>query len=240
MKTKIERLFVIGDSFAVPCRYSNNWSDDWFWPEVIRNRFNISKENIVVDGAANRDVQTIIDNWIKLIKYLTKTDLVIICLPFFQRSRLPLEKSNWAYWPTDSKIKITNRFCGPQMADIWNIEFWGKQYSSAEWMQKTEIQQIINSSDAAIYNSIEVIESLVKMTPSKLFVFTWDDMKIKSNLIFDRLDFENEIGLWHTLNDEWNETNGESGFQNDYHWSSLYNSMVGDYIVKRFDNIKYL
>ena len=219
MKNKIERLFVIGDSFAAPCTYSKNWSNNSFWPEVIRNGLDINKYNTIVEGQANRDVQTIIDNWIKLIKHLRKTDLLIICLPFFQRTRIPIEKSNWGTNIYHEKIKIINRFCGPQMADIWNIEFWGKEYTSEEWIKKTEIQRIINSTDAAIYNNIEIIENLIELTPSKTFVFTWDTMKIKSDFIFDKIQFENEVGKWHTLNDEWYETNGYIGYKNDYHWS---------------------
>lgn len=232
----IKRLFVIGDSFTVPCHYAKGYVDGSLWVDILREGLNIDNEMSLVDGMANRDVQTIIDNWIKLIPHLKSDDLLIICLPFFQRTRLPLAEHQWIKYIKNNEIKIVNRFVGPQMVYHWDLEFWGKEYNTKEWMSRMKIQEIINSSNASILNSIEVIQSLVKLTPSKLFVFTWDEMQIKSDVILDKSYFESNIGKWHTLNDEWNESNGEYGYLHDFHWSFSYNKLIAEHLIKMFGN----
>lgn len=235
----IDRLFVIGDSFTVPCYYVDGYTDDLVWVDILRRGLDIDKEMSLIDGMANRDVQTIIDNWIKLIPNLKSDDLLIICLPFFQRTRLPLAEHQWITYVNSKDVKVVNRFIGPQMSEYWELEFWGKEYNTKEWMDRMKIQEIINSSKSSITNSIEVIESLVKLTPSKLFVFTWDKMEIKSDVIFDKTYFETNIGKWHTLNDDWNESNGKFGYKQDFHWSLSYNKLVAEHLIKMFGNVKF-
>jgi hypothetical protein len=236
----IKRLFVIGDSFVIPCKYVKGYTDGSLWVDIVRTGLNIDISNSLIDGLANRDVQTIVDNWIKLLPNLKSDDLLIICLPFFQRTRLPLAEHQWIKSVKSKDIKVINRFVGPQMAHLWDLEFWGKEYNTKEWMSRMKIQEIINSSNASILNSIEVIESLVKITHSKLFVFTWDEMVIKSDAILDKTYFESNIGKWHTFDDDYKESNGEHGKLVDFHWSFSYNKLVAEHLINKFGNPKYL
>lgn len=239
----IDRLFVIGDSFTVPCSYSNGWNDSIFWIQKLKQLFNLSNDRIFVDGIANRDTQTIIDNWIKLIPYLTDMDRVVICLPYFRRVRLPLKKSHWykSYKPYPNDIKIVNRFIGPQMINTdMSLEFWGKDLEYDEISKMMQPQEIINSTYSAQLNQIEVVESLVKITPCKSFVFTWDDMENKSKSIMDKESIIREIGFWQTLNDEWIETNGKIGREFDFHWGSKFNPIFGEYVFGRLKNLSYI
>jgi hypothetical protein len=230
----IKRLFVIGDSFTVPCRYTKGWDDSVFWIEVLRNHFLLDDDNVYVDGTANRDVQTIIDNWIKLIPQLTKEDAIIICLPYFKRTRVPVIESSW-YNPfnkqNQSDVKIINRFYGPQMINQHTkLEFWDDELTSKQLTDMMFNYEIMNSSKSAQLNQIEVIESLIKLTPCRSFVFTWSDMEYKFSFIEDKPLLTKEIGFWQTLNDEWYETNGMIGQKLDFHWGSKFNPIFGEYV----------
>lgn len=231
----IKRLFVIGDSFTVPCSYSNGWDDNLFWIEKLKVLLNLSNDVVSVDGIANRDVQTIIDNWIKLIPYLTNSDRLIICLPYFRRTRVALTKPHWykSYKPYPDDINIINRFIGPQMfTSNLSLEFWGKDLDVETLSNMLIPQEIINSTYAAQMNQIEVIESLVKITPCKSVVFTWDEMEIKSNVIKDKRYLTKEISFWQTLHDEFIQTNGVIGKELDFHWGSRFNVEFAKWLFK--------
>lgn len=235
----IKRLFVIGDSFTVPCQYTKGWNDSTFWIEVLGRNFELNDGNVIVDGMANRDVQTIIDNWIKLLPHLTKEDRVVICIPYFRRSRLPLVEECWhkSYKPYPKEINIINRFAGPQMIDNnMKSEYWGDTMSSSQLMDMMSNYEIMNSSTSAQLNQIEIIETLIRLTPCSNFVFTWDTMEYKTEYIADKVDLTNTIGFWQTLNDEWYETNGEVGQQLDFHWGSKFNVSFGDYLFTKLKN----
>ena len=237
----IKRLFVIGDSFTLHCRYTKGWDDSKFWIEILRNHFKLSNDKVFVEGMANRDVQTVIDNWIKFIPQLTKEDVIIICLPYFKRTRVPLDESNWYtphYKSVPTGTKIINRFVGPQLInEHMKLDFWGNELSQKEIMNMMMNYEIMNSSKSAQLNQIEVIESLIKLTPCKSFVFTWSDMQYKSQFIEDKPLLVEKIGFWQTLQDEWYETDGEIGHPSDHHWGSKFNISFGDYLFGKLKNI---
>jgi len=236
----IQRLFVIGDSFTVPCRYTKGWDDSVFWIERLRDLLKLNDVDIIVDGLANRDVQTILDNWIKLIPYLNQNDRLVICLPYFRRTRVSVEESHWykSYRPYPKGIKIINRYIGPQMYNPTHIslEFWKKELKQEELMKMMQNQEIINSTTSSQLNQIEVVESLIKLTPCDNFIFTWDTMEHQVEFIKDKSFLTKEIGFWQTLNDQWYETNGEIGQKNDFHWGSEFNIKFADYLFLKFNS----
>jgi hypothetical protein len=239
----IKRLFVIGDSFTVPCNYAKGWDNSCFWIERLKSLLKLNNIDVTVDGIANRDVQTILDNWIKLIPYLNETDSLVICLPYFRRTRVPLKESNWyeSYKPYPKDIKIINRFVGPQMVnEHMKLEFWDNELSSKELIKIMQNQEIINSTISSQLNQIEIVDSLLKLTPCNNFVFTWDEMEHQVDFIKDKLFLTKEIGFWQTLNDEWLETNGEIGQKNDFHWGSKFNTAFADYLFGKLNNYLYI
>ena len=113
----MSKLIVIGDSFVVPITYSKNYNIKTdYWVKVL-TQFDMFKEKeLYVDGRGGRDIQTIIDNWIKVLPILNEDDFLIIAIPFFKRTRIPVNK----YDISLNKIGIVNNpfkisiFCGSE------------------------------------------------------------------------------------------------------------------------------
>jgi hypothetical protein len=80
---------------------------------------------------------------------------------------------------------------------------------------------------------LEIWKSLCIFTKSKYFLFSWDILEYKSNIIMDKVDMENTIGKWDTMNDLWNRTNGKSGHRLDFHWSPEYARMFANYLFNK-------
>ena len=75
------RFMILGDSFAMP---SNDGS---FYGRVLEERYKDIR--IQWYGMPSRDVQTVLDTWIKLASQLKKEDDLVVVLPDFSRTRLP-------------------------------------------------------------------------------------------------------------------------------------------------------
>lgn len=215
--------------------------DEHYWPRIIQQK--IPNLNFCVNGAPSRDIQTIIDVWIKTIPFLTKYDWLIIIVPFFNRTRLPLDKDYWYGTDiiNDTDIKITNKFVGTRSYSNSNtkLEFWGDKYDFEHFVKILEPQEIINSSIASQLNYIEIIESLDKITPAKTYIFSWDEMQCKSKLIEDKSDITKQIGVWETLNDDWNNSNGIIGKEGDFHWGLNMNKLMADFIIIKLNLIPF-
>ena len=82
-------------------------------------------------------------------------------------------------------------------------------------------------------NYTEVIESLYKITPCKKYIFSWDDMKHKTDIIEYKKDITEKLG-WSTLDDLYKETNGEAGREYDFHWDYKFEKIFADYIKNKF------
>jgi hypothetical protein len=244
----MSRIFVIGDSFSLPLNYIQNWDNkSMYWVEILKklmgnNNLIGNNNNVIVDGAPNRDTQTIIDNWIKLLPYLNSDDVLILIFPYSKRTRLALNEKEWFGTMTTHKypndIKIINRFIGTELYNNnknnqYNLEFWSKQYTRSEIMKMLNPQEIINSSKSYQLNYLEIWESLCTFTKSKYFLFTWDELKYKSDVIMDKIDIEREIGEWETMNDVWVKTNGQQGQKLDFHWSADYASLFANYLYNK-------
>ena len=227
-------LFVIGDSFCRDSFYvkpSPNQKKS-FWADELSTKLNT---NLICDGQPSRDVQTIIDNWIKIISSINPNDYLVICIPFFKRTRLPLSEKDYQLFE-NGDIKYVNRFVGTPSYNNTNteIETFGKQYDWKKFEEDLKVQEIINGSIANQLNLIEVIESLYHLTNGKKFVFSWDNMDFKSYIIEDKDVLTTNIGEWETHRDVFYQSNGKYGLENDIHWSYRMNGLFSEYLYKKF------
>ena len=229
-------LFVIGDSFCrdsfyVDSRINENKS---FWAEDLASKIN---SNLICDAEPSRDIQTIIDNWVKSIYFIKETDYLVICVPYFKRTRLPLSEKNYQIFD-GGKIKYVNRFVGTASYnnEFTEIEMFGKQYHWKKFEEELKTQEIINASNANQLNSIEIIESLYNLTKGKKYIFSWDEMDFKSKIIEDKAVLTENIGIWETHKDVYIQTNGKEGSNYDTHWSFKMNRLFSEYLHKKFLN----
>jgi len=229
-------LFVIGDSFCRECTYIKPTLNEnrCFWAGDLSKRLDV---NLICDGEPSRDVQTIIDNWIKIISLVTPNDYLVICIPYFKRTRLPLSEKNYQVFE-NSVVKYVNRFIGtPSYNNLYSdIETFGNQYDWKKYENDLKTQEIINASMANQLNSIEVIESLYNLTKGKKYIFSWDTMDFKSQIIEDREILTKNIGMWETHKDVYIQTNGKHGSDFDTHWSFKMNRLFSEYLYIKFSN----
>lgn len=227
-------LFVIGDSFCRNSFYVEAPSNQnkCFWAQDLSDKLGTG---LICDGEPSRDVQTIIDNWIKILSLIKPEDYLVICIPFFKRTRLPLSEKEYQLFEIDN-VKYTNRFVGTSSYNNKNteIETFGKQYDSKTFENDLRIQEIINGSKASQLNQIEVIESLDALTNGKTFVFSWDNMDFKSHVIEDKDVLTKNIGEWETHRDVFYRSNGNHGLENDFHWSYKMNELFAEHLHKKF------
>ena len=225
----MSRIIIIGDSFVTRNDYATGYDPDSYWVEILKN----SGFEIDVDGEPSRDAQTILDNWIKILPSITTEDYLVVAIPHFRRTRLPLEKTDWVY-KTISGKSLTNRFTGTYSFHPSNsIEFWGKNCVKEDFIKLLEPQEIINSSRASVLNYLEIIDSLKSITKAKPYIFSWDFVEDKSNILEDRTDLEAQIGMWKTLGDEWIESNGTIGHPGDFHWGFEMNRKFSQLIINK-------
>jgi hypothetical protein len=226
---------IIGDSFVMypnPNDIPSNY-DDFYWIDILKRNF--PNHTFFVDGIPSRNAQSMIDNWIKLLPVMSKDDYLIIGLPFFGRTRLPMKLGQGQYTEKNEFVYL-DRFIGtysynPSHCDL---EFWNKDYDRDYMTNLMVPQEIINSSDSSHYNFIEIIESLIKITPCKTYVYSWDDMKIKSDVIEDKSMIIKNLGYWETFEDVYRKTEGKEGMHGNFHWSFPFNKSFGNYVLSKF------
>tara|TARA_R110000868_G_scaffold4012_26_gene24561 strand:+ start:1759 stop:2466 length:708 start_codon:yes stop_codon:yes gene_type:complete len=224
----MKKIFIVGDSFCVP---SSERKD--FWVDVLKNR--LVDYDVVLNGDPGRDIQTIIEYWIRIIKYIKEDDFLIICLPYFKRTRLPLINREYRKSGIDGNI-LSTRFVGTSSyhEDYQSLEIWGKDYGWNYHQEKLSHQELINVSIANQLTTLEVIESLIELTKCKVYIFSWDNMDIRSDFIEDRGVIENNIGEWETQQDVYRKRNGMDGQASDFHWSNRMNVLFGEYVINKF------
>lgn len=232
MNTK-NKLFILGDSF---CYHSDRINGiDHLWVNKIKPYFSDNYE-IVVSAFSSRDAQTIIDNWIKILPKLTKDDIIIICIPFYIRIRVPLSKDD--YMITEwSDGEIINRFVTHHS---WYSTDSQHLYINDEKILKSDLDERINFFERLYYeneavekNYNELIESLYKLTPSKKYIFSWDDMKYQTNIIEYKKQLTEKIG-WTTRDQLYKETDGQFGNMYDFHWDYRTHENFAKYIIEKF------
>lgn len=217
----MKKLIIIGDSFALgftDLKYCNLDSDYLIKP------FKDLGYEIHIDGQPSRDVQTIIDTWIKYLPLVNENDVFIILLPFFGRTRLPLSN----VIKKGDEFKIPNYFIGTKSyhKNI-KLDFWSNDFEPEYFYKKMEMQEMINSSYSSKKNYLEIIDSLYKITKSKKIILSWVNIEIDNDFIFDKNKITEQIGFWETLGDQYKKTNGQQGVENDLHWSvDMYKKII--------------
>jgi hypothetical protein len=227
----MKKILIIGDSFVDYPMSENNLNERHVKQTWVRSMLeNIKNYNIVVDGQPSRDVQTILDKWILSIDKLNTEDILIICIPTFYRTRLPLIESKW-YGQKYKNYNFINKFIGANsyQEDDLTID----SFNHSDFKLKTDMitmYQILNSTKSAITNHLDVINTLKKLTPCYTYLFSWDDI-LYDHEIEDKKILSNNIGEWETLDDEFKNSNGEKGIFADLHWSQKMHELFYNYII---------
>lgn len=236
MNTK-NKLIILGDSFCTPNYLSADINEiqNYFWVDDVEAHFKNTHE-LILDSKASRDVQTIIDNWIKLLKHINKDDIIIICIPFFFRIRVPLHPKDFMI-ETFNDFSIANRFITHHS---WYIRDSEKIYIGDDAVDKKELdkhviffEQLFFHNEGVEQNYNEVIESLYELTDCKKYLFSWDDMKYRLDMVEYKDDLTKKLG-WSTQHDLYVDTNGKYGREGDYHWDYRFQKKFANYIIEKF------
>jgi hypothetical protein len=236
MSTK-NKIYILGDSFCSPSTLpiKNKSQSNYFWAREFYKSFEKTHE-LVLDAMPSRDVQTIIDNWIKLLKHIKKDDILIVCIPFFIRIRVPLHSKDFMVNKYDD-LEIINRFVTHHS---WYTSDDEKIYAGRDIVEKEDLdvhiqffEQIFFESEAVEQNYNEVIQSLYDLTNCNKYLFSWDTMKNKIDEIEYKDDLTKKIG-WSTLADLYQETNGKEGIEGDFHWDYKFQKKFTNYLLEKF------
>ena len=189
-----------------------------------------------MDSFPSRDIQKIIDNWIKLIKHIDKHDILIICVPFFLRIRVPLANKDFDIRNYD-EFSIVNRFITHHS---WYIHDSQKLYIGGEIVEKKDLDSHVKFLEALYFNNEgveqnynEVIKSLYDLTNCRKYFFSWDNMKNRLKEIEYKDDLTKKIG-WSTQHDLWVDSNGKFGKKDDLHWDYRFQKKFANYIIEKF------
>jgi hypothetical protein len=227
----MKKIVIIGDSFVDHPMSGNNLNEIHVKQTWVRSMLeNIKNYDIIVDGQPSRDAQTTLDKWILSIDKLNIEDILIICIPTFYRTRLPLIKSRW-YGRKYKNYEFINKFVGANSYQEGDISI--DSFNHSNFKLKTnliEIYQVLNSTESAITNHLDVINKLKKLTPCYTYLFSWDNISYDHE-IEDKKILSNNIGKWETLDDEFKNSNGEKGIFADYHWSEKMHELFYNYII---------
>ena len=223
------RLFIIGDSFACASQ------DGSFYGNFLQDNF--PEIDIIPIGRPSRDVQSIIDDWIKLLPILKKNDYLIVAIPTFDRTRFALAENSWTDMDNYNRISFKNRFIGTGglVADACELDFFGKNYDKNYFDSLMVTQKIINSSKASEFNYFEIINSLKKMTQSKNYIFSWAEFENNEVPFDDYHRLKKKMGIWKTLNDAFLESNGPKKWEYDTHWHKVTHMAFAEMIKKEFN-----
>jgi hypothetical protein len=233
---KSNKILFIGDSWV-----TNLFHNELYSPDSTIHRFWVDNGyDPYFQGAPSRDTQTILDIWIKYIQYLSQNDVLVIFLPLFGRTRLP--RKDHGNFPNGELPRFNHFFVGTKSYHPKEdfLEIWGNQYEPEYFYKELETQELINGSNASILNYTEVIHALHKLTPCKKIIHCWDYKKFHSDVIIYREEMTKLIGVWDTLGDVYERTNGEQGKKGDGHWSPDMNIKFMNFLLKHFNNDKII
>jgi hypothetical protein len=225
--SKTNRLFIIGDSFATP---SNDGS---FYGKILREEF--PEIEVSWGGQGSRDVQSIIDDWIKLLPHLTENDYLIVAIPVFFRTRLPLSEDNWGDIGLTG-MNLIKRFVGTQSyKEGTDLEFFGRTFNGSYLESITNNQSIINSTKASEINFFEVIDALRKITKAKNYAFSWAEFERPPKPFDDYAELKRKIGIWRTMRDDFLEFGSKYiNAEHDRHWQNDTHKAFANMIIKEF------
>lgn len=243
-----QKLWVIGDSFT------GNYHETKSWVYQLHQCF-IGKK-IYSSSKGSRDVQTVIDIFLRNLKDINSNDFVILMIPPLSRYRIPRKEP-------EMDVELHSEFrLGWQK--MYHLDYFlgNKYFSSANesiklveepfdtidklnFYQQVDrnldinnintdtILSLINSSNANINNMNSILDSFKKYFPFKIFIMSWVD-ELDKDIVFTKSQIIEKIGFWHTHFDEWKESEGQKGKQGDGHWSEKMDTAIADYIIVNF------
>lgn len=249
------KIWIIGDSFTMidDSRYGKN-----SWPKVCIDHF--KGDDCYVSSMGSRDIQTIFDIFLENLYKIKQDDFVILMLPTLIRFRLPLANPyvnvvysniNHEFYNTNSMIGGTMYPTQIQATPPENEKEKHKNFYTLEWPlseidpmefqpiknQKipnfANIMQMINSSKVFANNWNLILKSIQSYVPFKLLYYSWEN-ELDSNIVDTKSVITNDLGMWHTLMDEYNETSGKSGEPCNVHWSDKMSYAFAMNIIKKY------
>jgi hypothetical protein len=228
------KIWIIGDSFTGA--YPKAW--------IFKVCEEFKGTQYYVSSKGSRDTQTIIDIFLRKLRFINPNDFVILFLPTSERVRLPLlnptmdvEHSNKYRSSVDKSIHLdyfigsdsyipTNSFTKlePPLTNLNNSLLDSDNYN-------LNLSKIVNSSKASINNFSEVIKSVQSYVPFKLLCYSWTD-EYHSDCVVGKNEITSNLGFWESLHNEWEATNGERGIKDDFHWSLKMHESFANYIIQ--------
>jgi hypothetical protein len=255
MEKTNQKLWIFGDSFT-------EIRGEHPWQKILHKNF--LGKNIYVSGKGSRDLQTVFDIFLQKLQFIKPDDFVIIFFPSLIRFRLPLEKpyvdvafSNDIYGDltndTNKHSMIGNPVYVSIMSDMSDdvemervkneikLEYPLNKINPEQFAPMApdkkpnfaNITEFINTSKASVNNWNTILKSIQLYIPFKLLYYSWTE-ELDSNIVDTKSIITNDLGMWHTLIDEYIETSGKSGAPNDVHWSDKMSAAFAMHIIKKY------
>ena len=249
------KLWIIGDSFAG----IGHGLDSWQWS--IYESF--IGNSIYCSSKGSRDVQTIIDIFLRNLKDIKKDDFVILVLPTMSRFRLPLKLPRYdvelahskkcGYGTTTNYVDYfagnsfytsvaddTNRFDAILEEPLNLFDYKRFMIHNTDRMMRKDFQETnIGSIISMINTSDASIKNMNEILKSFVQYFPFKLImyswtdEFDDSIVLSKSQIIEEIGFWHTFLDELRETNGKSG-KDDVHWSKKMDKAFSEYIIKEY------
>jgi hypothetical protein len=232
----MSKLWIIGDSFSG----SGDGVNFLSWTQILCKKFKGKK--YYVSSKGSRDFQTIFDIFLRNLKNISPEDFVILVIPTLKRTRLPLKTPVKDIEESNDNLFHMDYFIGSHGYDLDNPDkeleepFTGLPHDFFQQKQiglTDNLQTIINASKANVSNTLEILDSIKSYVPFEIFLWSWTD-ELVSPIVKNKSKIEEEIGYWHTLWDDWNESNGLIGKNGDSHFSSKMHKAFADYLIVKF------
>jgi hypothetical protein len=242
------KLWIIGDSFT-----GGSMDRQSSWPEITIKKFKGKKHYVSSKGS--RDVQTVIDIFLRNLKDIKPEDMVILFLPTTVRHRLPRIKpivdveSSDSLETLEQKKRHLEFFSHLKFSDSgksvleyplglidetkWDMHSPSQIKSGEINFTYADVLILIAGSDAMKNNLNEILFSFKNYFPFELALFSWTDEYDENNVI-GKKQITEIIGYWHTLRDLYKETNGEEGDERDVHFSPKMHKAFADYLIVKF------
>lgn len=239
------KFWVFGDSFC-----DGRWT--LYVQSYIRSKYpnSLSTFELFNYAEGSSDLQTIIDNWIRIIPHMKEDDVIVVCLPDISRARFPKKmkcvknirnnnNSNNAP-PLNSYFMFAPAGWDPSNPLVPSINETDVMFNSNEDYRKYSWNtNILLNTEAYDNSKIDIIEALYKITPcKKKFIYTWvKDNRLNSDNIHSKKWITENVlnGKWETLGDSWISSGGKIGKQHDFHLSDACEKMMCEFFIKEFE-----
>jgi hypothetical protein len=249
------KLWIIGDSFAGMSGFDKSWQYQLY--------SNFIGKHIYVSSRGSRDIQTIFDIFLRNLYRIKPNDFVILMFPTLSRFRLPLKTPYMdVEWSNTMELDKkdgtnTNSFIGnlayrsiEDIAPIGEEELHKQQFELEFPLNTIEksifqpndpykqpnfanITQMINCSNVIVNNWNSILKSIKSYVSFNITYYSWTN-ELDSSFINTKDIITKECGMWHTLHDEFIDTNGKAGVYLDGHWSENMNIKFAEHIIKNY------